>query len=190
MQRSRSTLARLTRSVSKLGGSRGSRGRADGAGPAAAEAAPQPPPPRPAAFRSGRELSAAGGGTGGSQANVATTTAARIKLFEQGTFNLEADLGSLSGEPAAAAPSPLPLAPSSSTAAMRAAQPALARIAARVACAVTPCQRGGWLPSGGEQAAAPAAPETSQRAALLLGPFLRLAGFSSQRWHKIMKTYE
>lgn len=113
--RTRSTLSRLTRSVSKLGSSKSSRARAQAA--AAAAAAPTAAQPQAAATHrsvgfipgpsgpgSGLASRTGGGGnlSGGlsgssSLHDIAATTAARIKVFEEGAFNLEADLGSLSG---------------------------------------------------------------------------------------------
>ncbi|KAI3435025.1 hypothetical protein D9Q98_003077 [Chlorella vulgaris] len=112
--RTRSTLSRLTRSVSKLGSSKSSRARAQAA--AAAAAAPTAAQPQAAATHrsvgfipgpsgpgSGLASRTGGGGnlSGGlsgssSLHDIAATTAARIKVFEEGAFNLEADLGSLS----------------------------------------------------------------------------------------------
>ncbi|KAL4854614.1 Exocyst complex component EXO84A [Chlorella vulgaris] len=117
--RTRSTLSRLTRSVSKLGSSKSSRARAQAAAAAAAAAAPTTAQPQASATHrsvgfipgpsgAGAGLAAAASRTGGggglsgglsgssSLHDIAATTAARIKVFEEGAFNLEADLGSLS----------------------------------------------------------------------------------------------
>jgi hypothetical protein len=115
MQRSKSsTFARLTRSVSKLGSGRSARAAQEAAAVAAAAAArgggAAPPSAGHRRVGSSEGVGSMGGGgaAAGSSAaprsgksaglgDFAAGSAARIKLFEAGHFNLEADLGSLTG---------------------------------------------------------------------------------------------
>ncbi len=111
VQRSKSsTLARLTRTVSKLGSSRGSKARQAAAAAAAGEAAPSAAGPRRvsstealqrATTLPGHHRMGSGGGgfpASGSRAqDAAAVTAARIRQFEEGRFDLQRDLGSLTG---------------------------------------------------------------------------------------------
>ncbi|KAL4435562.1 hypothetical protein ABPG77_002525 [Micractinium sp. CCAP 211/92] len=116
VQRSKSsTFARLGRSVSKLGGSRKARSRQQAAiqeSPRTGDAVPQMPSPDRAAYRrgdgdipgpsvtfaggiSGGRVAPRGSGTGSSAAG-GSSAAARLRLFEEGRFDMEANLGSLS----------------------------------------------------------------------------------------------
>lgn len=113
VRRSSSTLARLTRSVSKLGSSKASRARQAAAAAAASGSGSSALPFR--RISSAATLGAAAG-VGGGQApsqepaaaarqggrgrdplGGAATLAARIQLFEQGRFNLDSELGALTG---------------------------------------------------------------------------------------------
>jgi hypothetical protein len=118
IQRSKSsTFARLTRSVSKLGSGRSARAAQQAAAAAAAAVrGGGAAPPGSGHRRVGSSEGVGGmggtggggiGGTGSSAAprsgksaglgDFAAGSAARIKLFEAGHFNLETDLGSLTG---------------------------------------------------------------------------------------------
>eukprot|EP00887_Chlorella_sp_A99_P003391 scaffold7.g3391.t1 len=100
VKRSSSTLARLTRSVGRLGSKGRQQRKAEKAEKKAASARAAPPPPS----TSRGSVSAADRATpagvprpaksGGLQ-DFAATTAARIKLFEEGRFDVEGDIGAL-----------------------------------------------------------------------------------------------
>ncbi|PRW33875.1 exocyst complex component EXO84B-like [Chlorella sorokiniana] len=108
VQRSKSsTLARLTRTVSKLGSSRGSKARQAAAAAAAGEAGTSAAGPRRvsstealqrATTMPGHHRMGSGGGfapAGSRVQDAAAATAARIRQFEEGRFDLQRDLGSL-----------------------------------------------------------------------------------------------
>ncbi|KAL4425163.1 hypothetical protein ABPG75_009179 [Micractinium tetrahymenae] len=113
VQRSKSsTFARLTRSVSKLGSGKAGRPRQQAAVPESPRAGDAPPPSTRAAARPGSSGEAAGpsvsfapgtaGGRGAPRSSGAGaggagggSAAARLRLFEEGRFDLEANLGSL-----------------------------------------------------------------------------------------------
>lgn len=113
MRRSKSsTFARLTRSVSKLGSSRGSKARQAAAAAAAKEGGAAAAGPRrvsstetlqQAGMLPGHHRGGSGGtglgafGPGGRAQDAAAATAARIRQFEEGRFDLQRDLGSLTG---------------------------------------------------------------------------------------------
>ena len=110
VQRSKSsTLARLTRTVSKLGSSRGSKARQAAAAAAAREAGGPAGGPgrvsstealqRAATLPSHHRMGSGGGvvAVGSRVQDAAAATAARIRQFEEGRFDLQRDLGSLTG---------------------------------------------------------------------------------------------
>lgn len=110
VQRSKSsTLARLTRTVSKLGSSRSSKARQAAAAAAAREAGGPAGGPgrvsstealqRAATLPSHHRMGSGGGvvAAGSRVQDAAAATAARIRQFEEGRFDLQRDLGSLTG---------------------------------------------------------------------------------------------